>query len=141
MTRYDKDFFAWTQEQAMLLKDKRFAELNLDHLVEEVDDMGRQVQRELESRLIVLVAHLLKWQYQVENRSRSWRLTILKQQKQIARLLTKNPSLRPFLAAEYQEIYGLACIRAALETDLEPETFPEHCPWTLAEILQDADPR
>jgi hypothetical protein len=141
MTRYDQDFYAWTQEQAALLKEKRFGELDIEHLVEEVEDMGKSVQRELESRLIVLMAHLLKWYYQPESRSRSWRLTIREQRRQIDRLVTKNPSLRPVLAAEYQEVYDLACLRAAQETDREPETFPAQCPWTLEQILKDTDPR
>lgn len=77
MTRYDQDFYAWTQEQATLLKEKRFTELDLENLVEEVESMGRSEKRELESRLSVLMAHLLQWYYQPENRSRSWHATIL----------------------------------------------------------------
>ncbi len=141
MTRYDQDFYAWTQEQATLLKEKRFVELDINHLVEEIDDMGKSVQRELESRLIVLIAHLLKWYYQPDKRSHSWHAAILEQRKQIDRLLTKNPSLLPVVREEYLDMYELACLRAVQETNLDLATFPEQCPWTLEEILTDLNPR
>ncbi len=141
MTRYDQDFYAWTQEQATLLKEKRFTELDLENLVEEVESMGRSEKRELESRLSVLMAHLLKWYYQPENRSRSWHATILEQRKELAKLLRENSSLHPVLHAEYLERYAVARLRAVQETNLPVETFPLQCPWTLEEILEEADPR
>ncbi len=140
MTRYEEDFYAWTQEQATLLKEKRFMELDLEHLVEEIESMGRSEKRELENRLSVLIVHLLKWHYQPAKRTRSWALTILEQRKELAKLLRENPSLRPVLREEYPERYDIARIRAARETTLELDTFPENCPWTLEEILEDAEP-
>lgn len=141
MTRYDQDFYAWTQEQATLLKEQRFTELDLDHLVEEIASMGRSEKRELDSRLSVLIVHLLKWHYQPEKRTRGWALIILAQHKELAKLLRENPSLRSVLREEYPERYDIARIYAASETTLELDTFPETCPWTLEEILEEADPR
>jgi hypothetical protein len=136
MTRYEQDFYAWTQEQATLLKEKRFAELDIDNLVEEVESIGKQEKRKLESRLIVLLAHLLKWYYQPEKRSRSWQATIREQRKQLAQLLAENPSLRPVLHEKYPVIYELASLRAVQETDLEPEHFPAQCPWSVEEVFE-----
>ncbi len=141
MSRYEHDFYAWTQEQATLLREKRFAEVDLDHLIEEVETLGRSEWKELRSRLIILVMHLLKWHYQPRSEAKSWRNTIRTQREEIADLLAKNPSLRKEIPEILANAYHRARRRAADETDLDQAAFPDQCPWTIDEVLQDADPR
>ena len=97
MVNYEKDFYSWTQEQAELLKTSRFSELDIDNLIEEVESMGRSEKRELESRLTILLLHLLKWKYQEVRRGKSWQLSIDEQRIKFAETLDENPGLRPNL--------------------------------------------
>ena len=96
--------------------------------------MGNE-RRELYRRLRVLVAHLLKWQFQPEGRSNSWKGTIRTQRNDIARLFKETPSLRRFLAEELAEAYPEAMEWAADETGLLDDSFPIECPYTHDEIL------
>ncbi len=130
-----QDFRAWTRQQADLIRSGRFAELDVANLIDEIEDMGGSRERELESRLGVLLAHLLKWRYQPDRRGRSWRLTIAEQRRRIARLLKRNPSLEPLLAETLEDAYGDALLMAARETDLDESAFPPACPFTLEEIM------
>lgn len=133
--RHDEDFFAWTQQQAAFLKQGRLADLDVDHLSEELESMGASDKRELMSRLTVLLTHLLKWQYQPERRGTSWRLTIAEQRRAIRRLLSDSPSLKPlvpqYLASEYPD----ARDDAIYETSLAKSVFPVECPYSLDEVL------
>ena len=95
--------------------------------------MGRSEKRELESRLELLLMHLLKWQFQSNLRSRSWQLTIKEQRLRLEKLLAENPSLKSFLADSLEKIYQLAMISAERETGLS--SFPESCPYSLTEIF------
>jgi len=94
---YEKDFYEWTVRNASLLRSGRAIEADLAHIAEEIEDMGKRERRELLHRLSILTAHLLKWKVQTERRSRSWELTIRVQRKDLAKLLTENPSLQPYL--------------------------------------------
>ena len=137
MINYDTDFYGWTQEQAALLKAGRLAELDIDNLLEEVETMGRSEKRELDSRLTVLLLHMLKWQYQPIRRGRSWQLTIEGQRINFSETLYENPSLKPQLDTILKKAYAKAIIKASQETALDKKTFPGHCPWTLTQILDD----
>jgi hypothetical protein len=95
---YDRDFYEWTVRNAELLRSGRATEADLEHIAEEIEDMGKREQRELYSRLKVLIAHLLKWQVQPDRRGSSWESTILVQRRDLKRLLAQNPSLKPHLA-------------------------------------------
>ncbi len=130
-----QDFRAWTRQQADLIRSGQFGELDAVNLIDEIEDMGGSRERELESRLGVLLAHLLKWRYQPDRRSRSWRLTIAEQRRRIARLLKRNPSLKPLLAETLEDAYGDALLIAARETDLDESAFPPACPFALEEIM------
>lgn len=90
LSLYEKDFYAWTQEQAKLIKNKAFERLDLTHLFDEVEDMGNRHADEIESRLEILLMHLLKWKYQPNLQSRSWQLTIKEQRLAINRRLKKD---------------------------------------------------
>ena len=130
---YQADFYAWTQQQAELLRDQKIEQIDWCNLAEEIEDMGRSEKRQLESRLEVLIMHLLKWQFQPNLRSRSWQLTIEEQRLRIEKLLAENPSLKSKLAVIPEKIYPLAVISAEKESGLS--LFPEICPYDLTEIL------
>ena len=133
LTTHDDDFYAWTQEQAQLLRTGKFNQIDFHYIAEEIEDMGRSEKRELESRLELLLMHLLKWQFQSNLRSRSWQLTIKEQRLRLEKLLAENPSLKSFLADSLEKIYQLAMISAERETGLS--SFPESCPYSLTEIF------
>ena len=137
MNSYEKDFYSWTQEQAELLKHGRFSDLDIANLIEEVESMGRSEKRELESRLTILLLHLLKWKYQDVRRGRSWQLSIDEQRMQFEKPLNENPGLKPALDQIIKDAYKLAVIKAARETKISKSIFPESCPWTLAQLIED----
>lgn len=132
-TTHDNDFYAWTQEQAYLLRNRQFHQIDVANIAEEIEDMGRSEKRELESRLEILIMHLLKWQFQPHLRSRSWQLTIKEQRIRLEKLLQENPSLNSCLSDSLAKIYQLAIISAERETGLS--SFPEKCPYSLTEIF------
>lgn len=137
-SRYDEDFYAWTQRQAMLLRGAQgLGELDTLNLAEEIEDLGKSQRRELRSRLRVLVMHLLKWRYQPGGRidSHSWEDTIREQRKEIEDALEDSPSLKQAVEPYILQDYGYAKDRAARQTRLRPETFPATCPWTAAQVL------
>jgi len=136
--KYETDVVAWANEQARLIRAGRFELLDLEHIAEEIEDVGKSEQRELANRLAVLLAHLLKWQHQPERRGASWELTIRNQRRAIARCLEETPSLRGKLIDNrwFAGAWDDATAKAAEETGLA--SFPKDCPWTIeAEILAD----
>lgn len=135
LSLHDQDFYAWTRRQSSLLKHGQFAELDLMHLIDEVEDMGSNVHRQLTSRLEVLLMHLLKWQFQPAPQGKSWMLTIAEQRRRIAKLLRKNPSLKAQLEETMADAYEDARHSAMLETGLELSRFPESCPYRLEDVL------
>lgn len=137
-TLYDQDFYAWTQTQAALLRQAQFSQLDIANLIEELDDMGKSQKRQLESRLEVLIAHLLKWQFQSEgpgSRSSSWLGTIRVQRRSLQNLLADNPSLQHRLPEGVQRAYPNARDLAWSETGLPEALFPVTCPYTVQQIL------
>jgi hypothetical protein len=128
MTDYDTDFYAWTQAQAAALRAKDWAALDLDHLAEEIEDLGKRDRRAVESYLEIILLHLLKWACQPARRGRSWQKSLLQARHRLAKLLGENPSLLPqgpgFLAAGYPYARRLAHV----ETGLPLTTFPEARP-------------
>jgi hypothetical protein len=132
---YDTDFFAWTEEQIALLRDGKFGRADVTNIIEELGDLGRSEKREIQSRLIVLLTHLLKWKFQSAHRSQSWRATIGEQRRGIAMALEDNPSLKRFPAAALDRAYRNARAQAADETGLPLIGFPETCPFDLAQVL------
>lgn len=135
MSLYDQDFYQWTQEQAGLLKIGALSQLDVENLIEEIESMGKSQKKELISRLTVLIAHLLKWDYQPERRGRSWELTIKAQRVQIRRHISENPSLKSMLLNAVILAYEVATISAAAETGLPESAFPEICPYTVEQLM------
>jgi Domain of unknown function DUF29 len=138
MINYEKDFYSWTIEQAELLRNGRFNDLDIANLIEEIETMGRSEKRELESRLTILLLHLLKWQYQEVRRGRSWQLSIDEQRIQFSKALKDNPGLKPALNELLTDAYKLAVIKAAKETKISKSIFPESCPWDLAQLIDES---
>ncbi len=134
---YKADFYAWTQEQATLLRNQRWSQLDLPNLIEEIEALGKQQRQELRSRLRVLIGHLLKWEYQPELRNRSWLATLRVQRRDTVRLLDDSPSLKSYLDDVLEEAYEDARDLAMGETNLPIATFPPKCLYSLSEILDD----
>lgn len=132
---YERDFFAWTRQTAVLLRQARFEAIDIERLAEEVVDMGKRDLRELDSRVQVVLVHLLKWQAQSTKRSRSWRTTLLTQRLEIARLLNDSPSLRSAVTRRMSSNFAGARRLAATETGLSDASFPLSCPFSAAQIL------
>ena len=135
---YEQDFYLWTQEQVALLREGKWQERDGEHLRQEIEDLGRSARKELRSYLEGLVQHLLKWCYQPDYRTRSWRDSILEKRARIPDCLTESPSLRPQLPTLLQECYPHAQRNAARQTRLPLATFPEACPWTVEQVLDAA---
>ncbi|MBK1720462.1 DUF29 domain-containing protein [Thiocystis violacea] len=138
MTRtagYDRDVIAWANEQARLLRSGQFDRLDIEHLAEEIEDVGKSEQRELASRMALLLAHLLKWRFQPARRGRSWEATIRVQRDSLLRRLTRTPSLKRNLEDPdwWRDTWDDALTKAIEETGLSD--FPDQCPWSVADIL------
>jgi hypothetical protein len=139
-TLYDEDFYAWTQEQAALLREGAVAELDLANLAEEIESLGISQKHALGSHLKNLLLHLLKWRYQPSGRrtGHSWQSSIINARDEIATLLEDMPGLRQELPGLFVRRYPAARRLAQAETGLPLASFPRDCPWTLEEVL-DAD--
>lgn len=138
ISTYETDIVAWATEQARLLRTGQFSSLDIEHIAEEIEDVGKSERRELKSRMTVLLAHLLKWQYQPERRGNSWRRTIKAQRQGIIDCLEETPSLKPDL----QDSHWLGRVWndtiAAVLKEVELDDLPEACPWSVAKILDPA---
>ncbi|HEY9851107.1 MAG TPA: DUF29 domain-containing protein [Leptolyngbyaceae cyanobacterium] len=135
---YEKDFYAWTQEQAALLRNQKWKQLDLLNLIEEIESLGKQQRQELRNCLSLLIGHVLKWEYQSERRSRSWLATIRIQRLDVSELLESNPSLKPYLEEALQKAYIKGVELAVKETELSRRTFPLECPYSLSQIQEDS---
>jgi len=140
---YSNDYTAWAHKTAEFLRAGRFADLDIDHLLEELEGMGASERNELENRLRVLLAHLLKWQYQYQQLSdrwqefdgRSWRNTLKTQRNEILFLFERKPGTKRFFEEAIVESYRYARVLAADETNLSLDTFPATCQYSQAQIL------
>ncbi|ABA57279.1 Protein of unknown function DUF29 [Nitrosococcus oceani ATCC 19707] len=138
MTHPNEDYYAWTQETIEKLRQGRLNEVNTEVLIEELEDMGRSERRGIESRLSVLLMHLLKWRYQPDRRGHSGRATIKEQRLRVTRLLKDNPSLQSQFSTINAEAYESAVLRAVAETNKPETTFPstfEQTGWPLEQVL------
>lgn len=135
LTSYEADYARWCAEQGALLREGRLDALDRENLAEEIESLGRSQEDEIESRLGVLIAHLLKWKFQPGGRSNSWKATILEQRARIARRLRKNPSLKTHPAKVLSEEYEIGRLSAWGETGLPEEALPPTCPFTIDQIL------
>jgi hypothetical protein len=140
---YDTDYAKWAQRNAELLRAGRFEDIDMAHLLEELSDMSKSDRRELQSRLLILLAHLLKWEYQYQTlaerwrefKGDSWRSTIIEQRTQLSGLLKQSPGLKSALVDMIERTYPDAVELASDESGLPPETFPTHCPYPKDQLL------
>jgi hypothetical protein len=132
---YETDFYRWTIEQSRFLQLGKFDNLDLENLAEEIASLGRQEKQELRNRLGVLIGHLLKWQYQPEKRSKSWRVTIKEQRREIQLIMDDNPSLKPYLEEAIFRGYAQGLDLVVKETPLDYSDLPTDCPFTGEQIV------
>ena len=132
---YEKDYYAWAKETAEAIRSGAFNKIDTEALADEVAAIARQERRSLKSRLEILTCHLLKWDFQKENRTRSRAATIAIQRRKTMSLLEDSPSLFPWLTERLPEIYAGAVQLAVKDTNRPEDTFPASCPYTLDEIL------
>ena len=133
---YDQDFYAWTQEQAKLIKQKVFKRVDIAHLEEELESMGASEQRSLESKLTQLMMHMLKLKYQPDYiNTKSWIRSIKFQRNDIHRILKKSPSLHAKINEFLSDVYENAILMAANETGLEEDECPSICEWSSQQVL------
>ena len=133
---YEQDETAWLEIMATLVAKKRFAELDHRHLSEYLTDMAKRDRREVHSRLVVLLWHLLKWENQPNKRTGSWENTIDQQRLEL-RLLLESGTLRNHADEILAGAFAVARKRAARETKLKIGQFPKECPWELDDLLTD----
>jgi hypothetical protein len=132
---YEQDETAWLDGSARLIREGRLDELDYDNLCEFLEAMARRDRREVESRLAVLLAHLLKWTYQPDGRSRGWRATVEVQRHELE-LLLRSGTLRNHAEAELSGAYRAALRQASADTGIEVTAFPQQCPYTVQQLLQ-----
>jgi hypothetical protein len=130
-SEYQSDIYSWSQEQARLLREGRWALVDRDNVAEEIESLGRTEFNRLESALRVLLLHMLKWEHQPQKRSRSWVLSIKEQRLAVEDVLADNPGLKPRIGEALARAYRRARIEAAKETALDEAKFPETCDYSF----------
>ena len=132
---YDRDYYLWLSHTAQLIKDGKFAEIDATNLIEEIEDMGRSEQRGVESNLVIVLLHLLKYKYQSEKRTNSWKSSIREHRRRLRKAFAASPSLKQYFEQVFDECYQDGREQAADETGLTLDTFPTCSPFTPAEVL------
>jgi hypothetical protein len=138
MVGYEQDVCAWSEQTAAALRDRRLDGVDWDAVAEEILDVSKRERSKLESALRQVLVHMLKWQFQPGKRTRSWELSIIEHRLRAKRVLEENPSLRRSAHVVVFYAYAIARVRAAKQTGIELDVFPEQCPFTLADVLPEA---
>jgi hypothetical protein len=134
---YERDFHAWANEQAALLRDGRLSDADILHIAQEIESMGKTEKRELVSRLTVLLLHLLKWQVQPGRRGASRRVSVQNARDDTSDHLSDSPSLKPQLDAAITAAWRRARRQAAAETGLDEGQLPATCPWSHDQLADE----
>jgi hypothetical protein len=132
---YENDFVHWIDATVEHLRNRDYAAVDWENLIDEIEDMSRRERKALKSNLIVILLHLLKWKFQPEYRTGSWRGSIREHRRRITEDLKDSPSLVPYLQERWAECYESAREQSADETDLPLATFPTECPYTSDQVL------
>lgn len=135
---YKEDLYGWATANALLLRNGRFREADMEHIIQEIETLGRSSRRELVSRLGVLIAHLMKWEYQKDMRKAGWQGTIERQRIEISDVLDENPSLKPEVDKEMPKAYRYAMAILKEETPLDIKSLPRECPYTSKQCMDDS---
>lgn len=133
---YEADYLKWIEATVEKLRSQDYANIDWENVIEELESMGRSERKSLKSNLVILVMHLLKWQFQPEMRSGSWKGSIVEHRRRIQDDLKDSPSLKPYLEEVFTKCYSDAVEQASAETELPVEVFPPLCPYTSAEVLE-----
>ncbi|HTL89449.1 MAG TPA: DUF29 domain-containing protein [Leptolyngbya sp.] len=133
---YETDYYLWIQNTLEKLKHQNYAQVDWENLLDEIEDMARNERRSLSSNLVIILLHLLKWQYQPEHRTGSWRSSMLEHRRRLEEALEDSPSLKRYLEEVLGRCYGNAVKQAIAEAGLAIATFPAECPYSIAEVLE-----
>ncbi|MBW4528053.1 MAG: DUF29 domain-containing protein [Phormidium tanganyikae FI6-MK23] len=133
---YEADYYLWLQDTIEKLKHQNYEQVDWENLLDEIEDMPKRERRSLESNLVVVLLHLLKWQYQFSQRSGSWSGSIIEHRRRIRKALRDSPSLKRYLEEVLEECYESAVQQASAETELPIGEFPKECPYSIAEVLE-----
>lgn len=136
LTLYDQDYYLWIEKTVEQLSNNQFQEIDLQNLIAELESMGRSEKRSVQSNLTVLLMHLLKYKYQPNKRSRSWRSTIVEHRRRLLILFKDSPSLKGYGQEIFAECYQDARQDGATETQLKISVFPDECPFNLEVVLR-----
>jgi hypothetical protein len=133
---YETDYLKWIDTTIDQLKQQNYADIDWENLIDEIEDMGRSARKGFRSSLVILLTHLLKWQFQPERRSNSWKASIVEHRRRILEDLEESPSFKPYLEQVFAKCYEAAIDQASAETGLPESTFPRSCPYTFAQVLE-----
>lgn len=134
---YEQDFCLWVEQAVKLLSENRLSELDRENLIEEIESMGRSEKLSLESNLEVVLMHLLKYQYQPEKRTNSWRYTLFEHRRRLQKAFKTSPSLKRHFVEEFDDCYTAAKKLAAIETGISIGAFPVASPFTISQVLDE----
>jgi len=134
-TLYETDFNLWLEETVELLREGNLNSLDIENLTEEIEGMSRNEKDAIESNLIRVLQHLLKWSYQPQKRSPSWAYSIIEHSRRLNKAFKNSPSLKRHFDAVFDDCYGSACQSASVETQLPLATFPKSCPFSKVDVL------
>ena len=137
LASYEEDFALWSAEQAALLRAGKLDRVDIENVAEEIASLGRSDKYEIDSRLEILIQHLLKWQFQPDKRSNSWRASIREQRARISRVLRASPSLKSYPAQSLSGSYVIALDEAIRQSGKSESSFPTTCPYTAEQVLDD----
>ncbi|MGP1383167.1 MAG: DUF29 domain-containing protein [Thainema sp.] len=132
---YHADYLKWIEATVEQLQRRDYASVDWENVIEEFKEMARRDRQALESNLVVVLTHLLKWQYQPQHRSGSWHGSTVEHRRRIRKLLRDSPSLKPYLTEVFAECYADAVEQTSAETELFADTFPESCPYSVVDVL------
>ncbi|WP_306119698.1 MULTISPECIES: DUF29 domain-containing protein [unclassified Roseitalea] len=134
---FEADYYGWTMDQAAAVRAGRFDLVDRENLAEEIESLGKSEKREIESRLVLVLLHLLKWHFQPDKRKGGWEASIKIHRKRLTKIIGENPSLKHYPAEEMPHAYMEARLAAERETGIAYEAFPEACPYSVAQVLDE----
>ncbi|MER3432404.1 MAG: DUF29 domain-containing protein [Leptolyngbya sp. ERB_1_1] len=133
---YESDYYLWIQDTLEKLKHQNYSQVDWENLLDEIEDMAKSERRSLSSNLVIVLLHLLKWQYQPDHRTGSWKSSIVEHRRRIEEALEDSPSLKRYFAEILDKCYRSAVQQASAETGLAIEHFPSECPYSIDEVLE-----
>ncbi len=132
---YTTDLHGWALQQSELLKKGEFSKLDIDHLIEELKDLGESQKTAIESHLVIALMHMIKQHMQPDRAGKSWDDSIVNARVQIEQIIEDNPSLKRYPGMVYVKCYAKASRKAAKEMGIESRKIPDYCPWNIKDIL------